>query len=181
MSVLSLIRRLSTGHCPHLLLGSSSKWAPCCGAVAAARRRLLHGAPAARSISPARRALSSAVAAVDHRDKRTYTVVKVDRRIRWHYTTTILRLRIGARLTRYRNCRLNFTILLALSAGTAFRLVLAHLYPWTYRRVDAGPLHRPCSTYYASVVNKQVRSVNVRSFDFDFITPSPTVKPSGQH
>ena len=26
-------------------------------------------------------------------------VVKVDRRIRWHYTTTILRLRIGARLT----------------------------------------------------------------------------------
>jgi len=34
-----------------------------------------------------------------------YTVVKVDRRIRWHYTTTILRLRIGARLTRYRNCK----------------------------------------------------------------------------
>ena len=32
-------------------------------------------------------------------------VVKVDRRIRWHYTTTILRLRIGARLTRYRNCK----------------------------------------------------------------------------
>jgi len=32
------------------------------------------------------------------------SVVKVDRRIRWHYTTTILRLRIGARLTRYRNC-----------------------------------------------------------------------------
>ena len=31
-------------------------------------------------------------------------VVKVDRRIRWHYTTTVLRLRIGARLTRYRNC-----------------------------------------------------------------------------
>ena len=34
-----------------------------------------------------------------------YAVVKVDRRIRWHYTTTILRLRIGARLTRYRNCK----------------------------------------------------------------------------
>jgi len=34
-----------------------------------------------------------------------YPVVKVDRRIRWHYTTTILRLRIGARLTRYRNCK----------------------------------------------------------------------------
>jgi len=32
-------------------------------------------------------------------------VVKVDRRIRWHYTTTILRLRIGARLTRYQNCK----------------------------------------------------------------------------
>ena len=34
---------------------------------------------------------------------RPSAVVKVDRRIRWHYTTTILRLRIGARLTRYRN------------------------------------------------------------------------------
>jgi len=32
-------------------------------------------------------------------------VVKVDRRIRWHYTTAILRLRIGARLTGYRNCK----------------------------------------------------------------------------
>jgi len=32
-------------------------------------------------------------------------VVKVDRRIRWHYNTTILRLRIGARLTKYRNCK----------------------------------------------------------------------------
>jgi len=32
-------------------------------------------------------------------------VLKVDRRIRWHYTTTILRLCIGARLTRYRNCK----------------------------------------------------------------------------
>ena len=32
-------------------------------------------------------------------------VVKVDRSIRWHYTTTLLRLRIGARLTRYRNCK----------------------------------------------------------------------------
>ena len=29
----------------------------------------------------------------------------MDQRIRWHYTTTILRLRIGARLTRYRNCK----------------------------------------------------------------------------
>ena len=33
------------------------------------------------------------------------SVVKVERRIRWHYTTTILRLCIGARLTRYRNCQ----------------------------------------------------------------------------
>ena len=33
------------------------------------------------------------------------SVVKVGRRIRWHYTTTILRLRISARLTRYRNCK----------------------------------------------------------------------------
>jgi len=33
------------------------------------------------------------------------TVVKVDRRIGWHYTTTILCLRIGARLTRYQNCK----------------------------------------------------------------------------
>ena len=37
--------------------------------------------------------------------KPIWTVVKVDRRIRCHYTTTILRLRIGARLTRYRNCK----------------------------------------------------------------------------
>ena len=55
---------------------------------------------------------------------RCSTVVKVDRRIRWHYTTTILRLRIGARLTRYRN-NVNFTISLALSAATP-----AHFYPW---------------------------------------------------
>ena len=33
------------------------------------------------------------------------SVVKVDRRIRRHYTTTILRLRIGARLSRYQNCK----------------------------------------------------------------------------
>ena len=36
---------------------------------------------------------------------RLNTVGKVDRRIRCHYTTTIIRLRIGARLTRYRNCK----------------------------------------------------------------------------
>ena len=47
------------------------------------------------------------------------SVVKVDRRIRWHYTTTstILRLRIGARLTRYRNCKFHNG------------LVPAHFYP----------------------------------------------------
>ena len=38
-------------------------------------------------------------------DNTLEAVVKVDRRISWHYTTTILRLRIGARLTRYRNCK----------------------------------------------------------------------------
>ena len=32
-------------------------------------------------------------------------MLKVDQKIRWHYTTTVLRLRIGARLTRYRNCK----------------------------------------------------------------------------
>jgi len=37
--------------------------------------------------------------------RRPTTVVKVDRRITWHSTATILRLRIGARLTRYRNCK----------------------------------------------------------------------------
>ena len=51
-------------------------------------------------------------------------VVKVDRRIRWHYTTTILQI-------------VNLTISLALSAGTLmasggtpYRLVPAHFYPW---------------------------------------------------
>ena len=59
-------------------------------------------------------------------------MVKVDRRIRWHYTTTILRLRIGARGIEI----VNFTISLALSAGTLmasagtpYRLVPAHFYP----------------------------------------------------
>ena len=35
----------------------------------------------------------------------THSVVKVDWRIRWHYTTTILRLCIGAWHTRYQNCK----------------------------------------------------------------------------
>ena len=47
-------------------------------------------------------------------------MVKVDRRIRWHYTTTILRLRIGARLTRYRNCKFhNFARTISRHADTA--------------------------------------------------------------
>ena len=46
-----------------------------------------------------------------HRARYSLAVVKVDRMIRWHYTTTILRLRIGARLTRYRNCKFhNFAL-----------------------------------------------------------------------
>jgi len=56
--------------------------------------------------------------------RHTHTVVKVDRRIRWHYTTTILRLRIGARLT------------LMASAGTPYRLVPAHFYPCTHTLTD---------------------------------------------
>ena len=54
-------------------------------------------------------------------------VVKVDRRIRWHYTTTILRLRIGARLTI--SLALSAGMLMA-SAGTPYRLVPANFYPW---------------------------------------------------
>jgi len=60
------------------------------------------------------------------------TVVKVDRRIRWHYTTTILRLRIGARLTaHFYPCKLTLSAgTLMASAGTPYRLVPAHFYPW---------------------------------------------------
>ena len=56
------------------------------------RRAFSVAGPMARKPGTHSRILSSAV-------------VKVDRRIRWHYTTTILRLRIGARLTMYRNCK----------------------------------------------------------------------------
>ena len=68
-----------------------------------------------------------------------HTVVKVDRRIRWHYTTTILRLRIGARLTRYRNCKFHNSLALPAgtlmaSAGTPYRLVPAHFYPCVHTR-----------------------------------------------
>jgi len=67
-------------------------------------------------------------------------VVKVDRRIRWHYTTTILRLRIGARLTKYRNCKFhNFARTISRHTDgisrysvppSPYRLVPAHFYPW---------------------------------------------------
>jgi len=59
-------------------------------------------------------------------------VVTVDRRIRWHYTTTILRLVHDSRGIEI----VNFRISLALSAGTLmasagspYRLVPAHFYP----------------------------------------------------
>jgi len=71
-------------------------------------------------------------------------VVKVDRRIRWHYTTTILRLRIGARLTRCRTCKFhNFARTIsrhadgisrysvpptAPSAGPLLPLVMSHMF-----------------------------------------------------
>jgi len=54
-------------------------------------------------------------------------MVKVDRRIRWHYTTTILRLRIGARLTaHFYRCTLALSAgTLMASGGTPYRLVPA--------------------------------------------------------
>ena len=62
-------------------------------------------------------------------------VVKVDRRIRWHYTTTILRLRIGARLTSYRNCKFhNFARTISRHADGISRYSVppsaGPLYPW---------------------------------------------------
>ena len=91
------------------------------------------------------------------------SVVKVDRRIRWHYTTTILRLRIGARLTRYRNCKFHngcrtisqhadgiSRYSVPLSAGPL--LPLGYLYLFTFLHTqtsqsaaaDFVPLHWPC-------------------------------------
>jgi len=58
-------------------------------------------------------------------------VVKVDRRIRWHYTTPILRLRIGARgieIVNFTTAALSAGTLMA-SAGTPYRLVPADFYP----------------------------------------------------
>ena len=58
------------------------------------------------------------------------TVVKVDQR-RWHYTTAILRLRIGAQLTaHFYPCTLALSAgTLMASAGTLYCLVPAHFYP----------------------------------------------------
>ena len=65
-----------------------------------------------------------------------YPVVKADRRIRWHYTTTILRLRIGARLTRYRNCKFdNFARTISRHADGISRYSV---------RPSAGPLLPLC-------------------------------------
>ena len=63
-------------------------------------------------------------------------MVKVDRRIRWHYITTILHFAF-ALVHGSRGIEIvNFTISLALSAGTLmasagtpYRLVPAHFYP----------------------------------------------------
>jgi len=72
-------------------------------------------------------------------------VVKVDRRIRWHYTTTILRLRIGARLTaNFYRCTLALSAgTLMASAGTQYRLVPAHFYPCATHAVDTVGSNRP--------------------------------------
>ena len=87
-------------------------------------------------------------------------MVKVDRRIRWHYTTTILRLRIGAQLTRYRNCKFhNFARTISRhadgirrysvppSAGPLLPLVMSHMFrskpllmPERLMRVDRLPV-----------------------------------------
>ena len=64
-------------------------------------------------------------------------VVKVDRRIRWHYTTTIILYFAFALVHNSRGIEIvNFTISLALSAGTLmasagtrYHLVPAHFYP----------------------------------------------------
>jgi len=69
-----------------------------------------------------------------------YTVVKVDRRIRWHYTTTILRFRIGAWLTRYRNCKFhNFACTVSRHADGISRYSVPYCVP-----PSAGPLLPLC-------------------------------------
>ena len=85
---------------------------------------------------------------VVHKKSDSCSVIKVDRRIRWHYTTTILRLRIGARLTRYRNgkfhngCRTISRHADGISRySVPYRLVPAHFYPcscWTHAQKGLG-------------------------------------------
>ena len=73
-------------------------------------------------------------------------VVKVDRRIRWHYTTTILLLRIGARLTRYRNCKFhNFACTIS-------------------RHADVPPSAGPLLPLVASTINTRMGCSIVRWF-----------------
>ena len=81
-------------------------------------------------------------------------MVKVDRRIRWHYTTTILRLRIGARLTRYRNCKFHFfarTISRHADGISRYSVPpsAGPLLPCTSVPVDR--LHRLASTVYSPI------------------------------
>jgi len=80
-------------------------------------------------------------------------VVKVDRRIRWHYTTTILLLRnIGARLTRYRNCKFhNFACTISRHADGISRYSVPP---------SAGPL----LPLVASTVNTRMGCSTVRWF-----------------
>ena len=86
-------------------------------------------------IQPLHRSCPHTMRASSLTQQMAYTVVKVDRRIRWHYTTTrILHLHIGARLTaHFYPCTLALSAgTLMASAGTPYRLVPAHFYPWAY-------------------------------------------------
>ena len=86
--------------------------------------------------------VSSIQFAISHRYP--MSVVKVDRRIRWHYTTTILRLRIGARLRGYRNYKFqNFVRTISRHADGISRYSVppsaGPLLPMPYVRVVTGP------------------------------------------
>ena len=81
--------------------GPSESWSPCC--------TFGPGVTLTHSTNTTS-VFTRCIYIVVHTGMMESPVVKVHRRIRWHYTTTILRLRIGARLTRYRNCKFhNFT------------------------------------------------------------------------
>ena len=108
-----------------------------------------------------------------HRFHTHYPVVKVDRRIRWHYATTILRLRIGARLTRYRNCKFHncARTIVPPSAGPLLplpisdhqtichRWLLLYWWPQRLRRIADSqhfekPLNRPTATIRPEYISK---------------------------